>query len=111
MYTYIEVNCRKGVPHEKIEEGDKDSKCMNSRDREKTCLQQKHLVTVCSHIKLLLSKGSVFVLGALLLVAAGIASQYHPPDSITNGNHSQCLVMKNSSTDSKFHMQLYYKHL
>ena len=107
---YKEVNCHKCVTRETMEEGDNDSKSMDSQDQEETCLQQTYLVTVCSRVKLLLSKGSVFVLGAVLLVVAGIASQYHPPDSITNGNHSQCLVMKNSSIDSKFPTQFYYKH-
>ena len=83
---------------------------MDSRAQEKICLQQKYLVTVCSRMKLLLSKGSVFVLGAMLLVAAGIASQYHPPDSVINGNNSQCLVMENSTANNKLHMQFQYKH-
>ena len=43
-----------------------------------------------SNLKLLLSKGSVFALGAVLLAAAGVASQYHPPDSVISGNYSQC---------------------
>ena len=43
-----------------------------------------------SNLKLLLSKGSVFVVGAMLVVAAGVVSQYHPPDSIISGNFSQC---------------------
>lgn len=43
-----------------------------------------------SHIKLLLCKGSVFLIGSILIVVAGIVSQYHPPDSIINGNYSEC---------------------
>ena len=46
--------------------------------------------TAMAKPKLLLSKGSVFVLGAILVVAAGVASQYHPPDNIINGNYSNC---------------------
>ena len=45
-----------------------------------------------SNLKLLLSKGSVYVLGVMLLVASGVISQYHPPDSIISGNFSQCSV-------------------
>lgn len=53
--------------------------------------QPAHTAARCkSNLKLLLSKGSIFVLGAVLLVAAGIVSQYHPPDSIISGNFSQC---------------------
>ena len=43
-----------------------------------------------SKMKLVLSKGSVFVLGAMLMVAAGVTSQYHPPDNFINGNFSEC---------------------
>lgn len=41
-------------------------------------------------IKSLLSHGAVFVAGVVLLIAAGIASQYHIPDSVINGNYSEC---------------------
>ena len=104
---YKEVNCHKCVPRGTIEE---HGKSMDSQAQEKICLQQKFLVTVCSRMKLLLSKGSVFVLGAMLLVAAGIASQYCPPDSVVNGNNSQCLVMENSTAGSELHIQFHYKH-
>ena len=52
----------------------------------------------CSNVKLLLSKGSVFVLGAMLVVAAGIASQYHPPDNIINGNFSECTTSNDTGS-------------
>ena len=41
-------------------------------------------------IKLLISRGGVFIVGILLVISAGIASQYHPPESIINGNYSEC---------------------
>ena len=54
----------------------------------------------CPNLKLLLSKGSVFVLGAMLVVAAGIASQYHPPDNIINGNFSECTTSNDTGDAS-----------
>ena len=107
---YEEVNFHKYVPRGTIEEHGKDGQSMDSQAQKRICLQQNYLVTVCSRIKLLLSKGSLFVLGAMLLVAAGIASQYCPPNSVVNGNNSQCLVMENSTADSKLHAQFHYKH-
>ena len=41
-------------------------------------------------IKLLISRGGVFIVGILLVISAGITSQYHPPKSIINGNYSEC---------------------
>ena len=52
--------------------------------------ERQKLLPSKSNMKLLLSKGSVFVLGAMLVVAASVASQYHPPDNIINGNFSEC---------------------
>ena len=43
-----------------------------------------------SHIRLLFTKGSLFVIGTILVILAGFASQYHPPDSIINGNFTEC---------------------
>lgn len=42
------------------------------------------------HVRLLLTKGSVFLIGIVLVVAAGIVSMFHPPESIINGNYSEC---------------------
>ena len=42
------------------------------------------------HIRLLLTKGSVFLFGVVLVVVAGIVSMFHPPESIINGNYSEC---------------------
>ena len=65
---YKDVDCQKCVPCEAVEEGDNDSKSMDSQDQEEICHQQTYLITFCSHIKLMLTKGSVLVLGAVLLV-------------------------------------------
>ena len=59
--------------------------------------QRKKLLPSKSNLKLLLSKGSVFVLGAMLVVAAGVASQYHPPNSIINGNFSECTTSNDTA--------------
>ena len=59
-----------------------------------------------SSTKLLLSKGSMFVLGAMLVVAAGVASRYHPPNNIINGNFSECTT-SNGTTEL---FSSYYTH-
>ena len=42
------------------------------------------------HLKLLLSKTSLFVLGATFVVIAGICSSFKIPDSLYNGNYTEC---------------------
>ena len=54
---------------------------------------KKRAALVCcqyprTNIGLLLCRGSLFVLGAALVIGAGVSSQYHPP--VTNGNYSEC---------------------
>lgn len=46
-----------------------------------------------SRLKLLLWKGSFFVVGVAILIAAGVSSQYHPP--VSSGNYSECTDMNN----------------
>lgn len=53
------------------------------------------------HIRLLLTKGSLFLFGAVLVVIAGIVSMFHPPDSIINGNYSECTVEALGPFDSE----------
>ena len=71
----------------------------------------------CLNLKLLLSKGSVFVVGAMLVVAAGVASQYHPPDNIINGNYSNCSsnfstgeVLDSSTISGTYHFRTTDSH-
>ena len=50
-----------------------------------------------SRLKLLLCRGSLFVVGIAVLIAGGILSRYHP--DVTYGNYSECVdVSQNSST-------------
>ena len=53
------------------------------------------------HIRLLLTKGSLFLFGAVLVVIAAIVSMFHPPDSIINGNYSECTVEALGPFDSE----------
>ena len=43
-----------------------------------------------SHMKLLLFRSVFFLIGGVLLVAGGITTQFRPPDSVLNGNYSEC---------------------
>lgn len=50
-----------------------------------------------SRLKLLLCRGSLFVVGIAVLIAGGISSHYHP--DVTYGNYSECVdVFQNSNT-------------
>ena len=41
-----------------------------------------------TRVGLLLCRGSLFVVGAALVIGAGVSSQYHPP--VGRGNYSEC---------------------
>ena len=43
-----------------------------------------------SHMKLLITRGGLYLTGAMCCIVAGIASMYHPPEFIINGNYSEC---------------------
>ena len=43
-----------------------------------------------SHMKLLITRGGLYLIGAMCCIIAGITSIYHPPESIINGNYSEC---------------------
>lgn len=49
------------------------------------------------HIKLLMLRGSLYLVGIICCVVAGIASQYQPPDSLINGNYSECVSFINDT--------------
>ena len=49
-----------------------------------------------SRLKLLLCRGSLFVVGIAVLIAGGILSRYHP--DITYGNYSECVNMSQNSS-------------
>jgi MATE family multidrug resistance protein len=44
------------------------------------------------HMQLFLTKLSLFLIVSIMVVIAGVISQFHPPDSIFNGNYSECLA-------------------
>ena len=54
--------------------------------------RKQHYFSIKSrrHVKLLISRGALFIVGMIGCIVFGIASQYHPPDSVINGNYSQC---------------------
>ena len=67
---------------------------------ESAVVVKKRAALVCcqyprTKVGLLLCRGSLFVLGAALVIGAGVSSQYHPP--VINGNYSECSA--NDSTD------------
>lgn len=43
-----------------------------------------------SNVQLLLSKGSMYLIGGILVIVCGVLSQYHPPLNIINGNYTEC---------------------
>ena len=60
---------------------------------ESAVVVKKRAALVCcqyprTKVGLLLCRGSLFVLGAALVIGAGVSSQYHP--SVINGNYSEC---------------------
>lgn len=55
-----------------------------------------------SHIKLLLCRCSLFLIASVCVIIAGIVSQFHPPDSIINGNYSECTL---ADTDDMFSIE------
>ena len=65
---------------------------------------KKRAALVCcqyprTKVGLLLCRGSLFVLGAALVIGAGVSSQYHPP--VTNGNYSECSANTSNDTDDE----------
>ena len=43
-----------------------------------------------SKMKLIILKGSFFVVGVVVVIIAGILSQFHLPNYVINGNFSEC---------------------
>lgn len=64
----------------------------NLDDQGQTPAQEAPLGSRMQYMKALLCKCSAYLLGAVLVVGASIASQYHPPDSIFNGNYTDCFI-------------------
>ena len=48
------------------------------------------LQTLRLHMKLIFCHSSLFLMATVCLLVSGIASRFHPPDSILNGNYSDC---------------------
>ena len=61
--------------------------------------ERKRALMCCQYPRtrngLLLCRGSLFVLGAALVIGAGVSSQYHPP--VSHGNYSECTDDSNIS--------------
>ncbi|XP_019859010.1 PREDICTED: multidrug and toxin extrusion protein 1-like isoform X1 [Amphimedon queenslandica] len=75
------------------EQGDEQSLLsQNSGDTDSSIPHKPTHNKKSQHVRLLLTKGSVFLFGIVLVVAAGIASMFHPPESIINGNYSECIA-------------------
>lgn len=65
--------------------------------------QQSTYLSLQSRLKLLLYRSSFFAVGIVLLIAGGVASQYHPPTdyfscSDTNSTHSSTVVSISPTT-------------
>ena len=77
-----------------------DEEDINSHDQtiSLTDSQLKQEKSLCSKssIHLLLSKGSLYLLGGVLVVVCGVLSQYHPPLDIINGNYTECTDSNNT---------------
>ena len=78
-----------------------DEEDINSQNISLTDSQPKQEKSMCnkSNIRLLLSKGSLYLLGGILVVVCGVLSQYHPPLDIINGNYTEC-TYSNSTLNS-----------
>ncbi len=50
---------------------------------------QKH-VNRRRHLKLLLSKTGLFVIGAMFVIVAGVCSRFEIPQTLLNGNYTEC---------------------
>ena len=79
------------VDDEQVYEDEEDINChdqtvslTDSQPKQEKSLYSK------SNIRLLLSKGSLYLLGGILVVVCGVLSQYHPPLDIINGNYTEC---------------------
>ena len=62
-----------------------DEETEHVNDYNKTRLNRR------SHIRLLLIKGSLFMLGISFVVGACVASRYQLPESLVNGNFTDCM--------------------
>ena len=52
-----------------------------------------------SKLKLILVHSSLFIIAVICLLVSGIASRFYPPDSIINGNYSECSKPKLDELD------------
>ena len=60
-----------------------EERVTNVKKRSLVCCQYPR-----TRVGLLLCRGSLFVVGAALVIGAGVSSQYHPP--VSRGNYSEC---------------------
>ena len=106
-------NSKKGEEEEEREKEREDEESLLSHDSQEELVTESNEITSSKglaysshnkrsrHIRLLLTKGSLFLFGAVLVVIAGIVSMFHPPDSIINGNYSECTVEALGPFDSE----------
>ena len=107
-------NSREGEEEEEEREKEReDEESLLSHDSQEKLVTESNEITTSKglaysshnkrsrHIRLLLTKGSLFLFGAVLVVIAGIVSMFHPPDSIINGNYSECTVEALGPFDSE----------
>ena len=108
----LELQAYKPVSHLEFEEvdliDDDDDDGSISENGDVSSLVPKESVSyyelsVRWKIKSLLSHGAIVVIGVVLLIAAGIASQYHPPNSVINGNYSECT---DNATDDYYYLYI-----
>ena len=76
---------------------------------ESAVVVKKRAALVCcqyprTKVGLLLCRGSLFVLGAALVIGAGVSSQYHP--SVINGNYSACSANDTDEPVSSYSIDL-----
>jgi MATE family multidrug resistance protein len=74
------------------DDSDNDSSPIITSDVSNSEQSKQQVIRMISshHIKLLLLRGSLYVIGVVGCIGAGIASQYQPPESIINGNYTDC---------------------
>ena len=106
-------NSKEGEEEEEREKEREDEESLLSHDSQEELVTESNEITSSKglaysshnkrswHIRLLLTKGSLFLFGAVLVVIAGIVSMFHPPDSIINGNYSECTVEALGPFDSE----------
>ena len=97
---------REGVREQHTEDADQKMALMDEEDHQDTS-DRANLINISdkpdvqshplwrvkklkSKLKLILVHSSLFIIAVICLLVSGIASRFYPPDSIINGNYSEC---------------------